>query len=265
MQWEQLTSPEFAEAVHRTGVCVVAAGVLERHSDHLPLGTDYLNGHRIACLAAEKEPAVVFPPMYWGQIYEARCFPGAFTLRPDLLVQLLLGTFDEIARNGFAKILVYNAHGGNWNMLRFLAQCTLWEEKPYTLYIANRQLTDERQKQWDALLETDEHAHACECETSVSLANHPELVKMGAIPKKPGAATRRAAHLSSLFTGVSWYSDYPQHYAGDARTASAEKGLALRQMVVDTLAEFIAAVKADAIMPTLNREFYDRERNLRQG
>jgi len=48
MQWENLTSPDFARAVKDTGVCVLALGVLERHSEHLPLGSDFLNGHKIA-------------------------------------------------------------------------------------------------------------------------------------------------------------------------------------------------------------------------
>ncbi|MHB0878813.1 MAG: creatininase family protein, partial [Anaerolineae bacterium] len=59
MQWEQLTAPDFAAATRETGVCVLTMGVLERHSEHLPLGTDYLNAHRIACMAAERQPAVV--------------------------------------------------------------------------------------------------------------------------------------------------------------------------------------------------------------
>ena len=80
MQWENLTAQEFAEAVRKTGVCIIAIGVIEKHSEHLPLGTDFLNGHKIACLAAEKEDAVVFPPFYFGQINEARCFPGTLTM-----------------------------------------------------------------------------------------------------------------------------------------------------------------------------------------
>ena len=41
MNWENLTSKEFAQAVKETGVCIVAFGVIERHGDHLPLGTDF--------------------------------------------------------------------------------------------------------------------------------------------------------------------------------------------------------------------------------
>lgn len=128
MRWEELTAADFAAAVRDTGVCVVAMGVLEKHSEHLPLGTDYLVAHAIACRATEQEPAVVFPPFYFSQIYEARCFPGTVTLRPGLLIELIQGVFEEVGRNGFAKIVVFNGHGSNTHLLRFLAQCSLWEQ-----------------------------------------------------------------------------------------------------------------------------------------
>ena len=183
MRWEELTATEFAAAVRSTGgVCVIAMGVIERHSEHLPLGTDYLNGHKIACLAAEKEPALVFPPFYYGQIYEARCFPGTLTIEPTLLMRLIQAVFDEIARNGLTKIVIYNAHGGNNHLLPFLAQCTLWEEKPYHLYLPQSRLTPERAEEWKRILETDYGGHADEQETIFTLANYPGLVHMDRVP-----------------------------------------------------------------------------------
>ena len=258
MQWEELTAPDFASAVRETGVCVIAMGVIERHGEHLPLGTDYLNGHKIACLAAEKEPALVFPPFYFGQIYEARCFPGTVTIRPRLLLELIEGVLDEIGRNGLKKIVIYNAHGGNNYLLPFLAQCSLWEQKPYSLYLPKSRLTPEREIKWQALLETPVHGHACECETSISLANHPHLVRMDQIPDAPANPLKRMKGMPPTFAGIAWYSNYPEHYAGDARTASIEKGRALRQLLVDNLAEYIAAVKADAVVPALETEFFRR-------
>ena len=255
MQWENLTATAFAEAVRETGICVMAMGVLEKHSEHLPLGTDFLNAHKIACLAAEKEPAVVFPPFYFGQIYEARCFPGAVTLKPTLLMDVIQSVFDEIGRNGFKKIVVFNGHGGNTHLLRFLAQCALWEEKPYHLYFPLG-LTEERQAQWKAIVETEVHGHACECETSISLANHPELVDMERVPADPALPLDRMRDLPPTHTGIWWYANYPDHYAGDARPATREKGLALRQLEIDSLAEYIAAVRADQVVPALTREFF---------
>jgi len=265
MRWETLTAMEFEKAVRKTGVCVIAMGVIERHGEHLPLGTDYLNGHRIACLAAEKEPAVVFPPFYFGQIYEARCFPGTITVKPTLLLDLIQSVFDEIGRNGFRKIVVYSAHGGNSYLLPFLAQCSLWEQKPYSVYLMSDRLSPERQKRWNAILQTAEHGHACECESSITMANFPEMVRADRIPPQPARALGRARKLGAAFTGIRWYSNYPEHYAGDARAASPEKGRQLRQLIVDSLAEFIRAVKRDEVVPALEREFFRRALRVSSG
>ncbi|MGQ9662672.1 MAG: creatininase family protein [Kiritimatiellia bacterium] len=265
MRWEEMTAAEFEQAVREIGVCVLALGVVEKHGEHLPLGTDFLNGHRIACLAAEKEPAVVFPPFYFGQIYEARCFPGTIALEPALLLEVLLAVLDEIGRNGFKKIVLYNAHGGNTYLVRFLAQCTPWAEKPYRLYVPLDRLTPERRKIWQRTCQTTEHGHACECETSITLVNYPELVRMDKVPSggKAGTAQKRLRHLPPTFCGISWYADYPEHYAGDARRASVEKGRILRELIVDSLAEYIAAVKTDAVVPALEGEFFERVAGLK--
>lgn len=262
MQWENLTSPDFEAAVRDTGLCILPMGVMERHSDHLPLGTDFLNVHKLCSLAAEKEPAVVFAPFYFGQIFEARCFPGTVTLKPTLLLEVIQGVLDEIGRNGFKKILIVNGHGGNTHLIRLLAQFSLWEEKPYTLYVKTGILSGEGQDIWSSICETPLHGHACECETSISLANHPGLVKMEAVPAQPGTPLKRMEGLP--FTGISWYADYPDHYCGDARTASAEKGLKLRQLEIEELVEMIAAIKADRVTPELNKEFFSRVEGLKK-
>jgi creatinine amidohydrolase len=259
MQWENLTGNEFAEAVKTTGgVCVMGMGVLERHATHMPLGTDYLVSHRIAALAAEREPAVAFPPFYFGQIFEARCFPGTITIHPHLLLELIQGVFDEIGRNGFRKIVVHNGHGGNWHLLKYLAQASLWEQKPYTVYIQEKWLTPALQEKWNALLETKHHGHACECETSYTMHQFPDLVKMDKVPADPATGLGRNAHLPGNFSGIGWYAGYPEHYSGDARPASAEKGRALEALLVESLAGFIAAVKADEVLPALEKEFFER-------
>jgi creatinine amidohydrolase len=79
-----------------------------------------------------------------------------------------------------------------------------------------------------------------------------------------GTAQHRLSHLPANFSGIWWYADYPEHYAGDARTASVEKGMRLRKIKVDALAEYIQAVKADQVVPALEKEFFERERKLRQ-
>jgi len=262
MRWEELTSDAFRDAAAETGVCVVAMGVIEKHSDHLPLGTDYLNGHRIVCLAAEKEPAIVFPPFYFGQIYEARSFPGTVTIPPQLLLELMEEIFAEISRNGIKKILLCNAHGGNDGLIRFLLQAHLAEERDYALYAVNSIIggapASGPEGVWDANVEEDWGGHANEAETSISLANHPDMVKMERVPDEAARPLERTSHLEGISTGIDWYGSHPDQYSGDGRKGSAEKGAALRDLTVDAYAGYIRKVKEDEAVPGLLREFYGR-------
>jgi creatinine amidohydrolase len=90
-------------------------------------------------------------------------------------------------------------------------------------------------------------------------------VKMDRMPAQPELPRGRMKHLGDVYSGIWWYADYPEHYAGDAHSATLEKGQALIQMEAGTLAEYIAAVKADEVVPVLNAEFFHREKQLREG
>ena len=53
MLWEHLREEEFAPMLKKTHrVCAMAIGCLEKHGQHLPLGTDVLKGGKILELAA---------------------------------------------------------------------------------------------------------------------------------------------------------------------------------------------------------------------
>ena len=70
MRWQNITSGKMAEAIELSkGVCVLWMGGVEHYGKHLPLGVDVLNG-KMAELAAEKEPVVMFPDMYFGEKWE---------------------------------------------------------------------------------------------------------------------------------------------------------------------------------------------------
>ena len=79
------------------------------------------------------------------------------------------------------------------------------------------------------------------------------------MPEEPAKPLGRADHLQGLFTGVSWYANFPDHYSGDARQATVEKGVKLRSLLVETLAEQIRAVKEDRTVPGLLDEFFSKE------
>lgn len=257
MLWEDLTAPQFEQAVRDVGgVCLLALGCLERHADHLPLGTDFLIGSRICELAAQREPALVFPCYYFTQINEARCFPGTVAIDPMLTLQLLRNVCDEIARNGCEKIILFNAHGGNAHLIGYLLQTALAKRQDYALYFPDMYWPDLKQQR-DAVVETTYHGHACECETSLMLHEFGELVRPDQI-RGDSPPLNRLKHLPGGSAVAGWYADHPEHYAGDARPASADKGRKLMDIHIQGLSTYIKAVKQDTVTPALMGEFYDR-------
>jgi creatinine amidohydrolase len=264
MQWEYMTSPDLARATVDPGVCIFTVSVIERHSDHLPMGCDMINSQAVAVMAAEREPAVVFPPFYFGQINEARCFPGTIVIRPTLMMELIQSMLDEIGRSGFKKITLVSGHGGNRNMLPFIIDCQLWEEKPYTVYLHSPRQTPETAAQRAAIVAPKYGGHAGASETAGVLANAPESVHMDRVPADPEPGMGRLKHLTTARTALDWYADHPNHYQGDASVATAEMGRALRELSVQALVETIRAVKADEMAPLLQSEFFARERSMRE-
>ncbi len=117
MLWENLREEEFEEAIKESGgVCILPVGCLEKHGQHLPVGTDVIHITEIAKRAAEKEPVMIFPTMYFGEKTGAGEFRGTVIFSLELRLRILKETCREIARNGFRKILFYNGHGGNGDL-----------------------------------------------------------------------------------------------------------------------------------------------------
>jgi creatinine amidohydrolase len=82
------------------------------------------------------------------------------------------------------------------------------------------------------------------------------------VPENPAKPLDRLQHLPPTYNALWWYANYPDHYAGDARTASIEKGKELLDLAARRLAVYVAAVKADTVIPALSQEFFNRSRSF---
>jgi creatinine amidohydrolase len=259
-KWEEMTAPEFAAARERSGgVCILPCGVIEKHGAHLPLGTDSLAGHRLAERAAEREPAVVYPFFYFGMIQTAKHQPGTIAYSSRLVLDVLRETCDEIARNGFRKILILSAHGGNHNILGLFVRSMLEAPRDYAVYLDY--LGDYWKKTQAEVMESAFDYHGGELETSLQLALDAGLVRLEAVGRESGADQDRAPGLAPLQTPVNWYARFPNHYAGDAAKASAEKGRTLVEAAVAGIAGTLRRIKSDDRTLDLMREFYARVRH----
>ncbi len=255
--WEELTASDFPAAVRKArGVCLLPIGVIEKHGPHLPLGTDVMAARAVAIGAAELEYAVVFPHYYFGQIFEARHEPGCIAIRADLLSALLENICDEIARNGFDKILIVNGHGGNNHWLSFFCQMQLAEPREYTVYVTFNRMDPETTKMVSARRKTNFGGHADELESSWTMAQRPDLVKLERAADENGRPRGNLKHLTGVETGIWWYADFPQHYAGDARAANEELGKMALAGMAKGLAGVVRSVKKDTAARKLQDEFH---------
>lgn len=265
MEWNSLSAKDFKKAVKASkGLCLLPFGCIEKHGDHLPLGMDSIAAYEIACAAAKREPAVVFPYNCFGAIVEARHQPGTIALRSELLFQLLGNVCDEIARNGFTKILIVNFHGGNNSLLSFFSVSLLESPKPYNLYCSNAWVFDPEAVKSPGTAKVD--GHGGELETSLMMHLRPELVAAPS-PKEDGMPQGRFKHLKArmLRTGADWYADYPNHLASDGTPGSAKKGAKFFEIFTDNLVAQIKEVKRDKAAQQVFAEFHAKAASHRQA
>jgi creatinine amidohydrolase len=255
VQWEELTGPDFLEAIHRSqGTCLLPFGILEKHGPHMPIGSDLLNARYAALHAAEQQYAVVFPQYYFGQISEARHEPGTVAYSRDLQLALLQATTDEMARNGCKKILIVNGHGGNGSLLPYFAQSQLDKPHDYVVYLFDQRTP----AAGGPKKKTSIDAHAGESETSKMMIVRPDLLHQDRATSESGADQHRLNLPEGVYTGIWWYARFPDHYAGDGSAATRELGEYQMKWWVDSVSKVIVAIKADDLSIKLQNEFYEK-------
>jgi creatinine amidohydrolase len=257
VKYEELTAPDFVNAVSRAkGIVVIPLGILEKHGPHMPLGTDLLTVRNIAVQAAKKEYVVVFPEYYFGQINEARHQPGTIAYSPKLVWDMLQETCDELARNGFTKIVLVNGHGGNNDFLKYFVFCQNAAEHPYGLYLY--------QPREDSLIHAESEKmvrsrvpenHAGEREASEMMYIRPDLVFPTRAGNQDGQDQARMTNLPDFYTSLWWYASYPNHYSGDGSAANQELGKFLVENQILKLASSLKEVKSDTTLMYLHEQF----------
>lgn len=273
MFWANMREEEFEEAIVKTdGLCVIPIGCFEMHGQHLPVATDCFIAETVAAMAAEIEPACVFPTFRFGDIPELVNWKGTIRLEPKLMMQLLENLCSEISRNGFKKILILNAHGGNCPFLDFFLRSMQYKKKDYLLMARDAFRDASIDSLWAAirdngsgfypeLLPEDEEAlrhyveingsggHADMDETSCVMGIHPELVRLDRMDAVSGQSTGKADRLTSA--GMYWISlwamNYQNSYAGaDPVGASDRIGKVLLRLAAEGAANAFKVYKEEA-------------------
>ena len=150
-----------------------------------------------------------------------------------------------------------NAHGGNLGLQALFNMLPLYSPRDYTVYIV--QPFGPQVAAVEVPWERSSDGHAGPGETSMILKVRPDLVHMEQVPiDDEGQARNRlqALRAAGVQTGIWWYADYPTHYHGDARPATAEAGDRLLDAMAQRVAQAVRVIKADTETKRLQDEFY---------
>lgn len=263
MIWENLTVDEFNDSLKETkGVVLVPIGCLEKHGNHMPLGTDILIARTMSIKASEKEPAMVFPYIPFGIVGEVKHKKGTISLTSNLIYHMLEELCDELARNGYHKIIILNGHGGSINFANYFAQSRLEKYHPYIVYVY-RAHTRTRQQQQEFLNKygpLNGSGHADLIETSEIMYLNPDTIHLDRIVPEETKPLLRNEFLGEkgIFTAINWYGNYPYHIAGDPTGSTKEKGEFVNNLHVQNFAEAIKTIKEDDVSLKLQEEFYKK-------
>ncbi|GAA2973082.1 creatininase family protein [Actinokineospora diospyrosa] len=241
-RFADLTSPGAAALRERTPVLLLPVGAVEPHGPHAPLDTDPIISAGMCLRAADRladDPVItvkILPALSYGVTEFGAGFAGAVGISAATLGSLVVEICSSLAAQGFPRVVVVNNHfePAHVSALRAAVK-TLADNGIRTGYLdllrraAVARLTEEFQSG---------SCHAGRYETSLVLADHPELVDTGAMARLPAVRVDLPAAMSAGkhgFTAMGML----DAYCGAPAEATAEEGRQTFESLTDMLVEAI--------------------------
>lgn len=273
-RWLYVTSeqlPMLREASKDT--CVIPMGCVEKHGLHLPLGSDIIAASGVAYAGSQLETVAVFPDFIFGDYPDnSPTRPlGSITLPMEMEMDLLEVLCEQIAANGYKKILVLNGHGGNKSWLAAFSRRLANKKRnfvfatymiglpaPHTLseYLIEHgsgsipELTKEDE---DLLLDYHKMnmkiGHACMGETAFMMALCPDAVHLDRLGIESGQNLRKTKYLKDAGISImddGWSINFPNAYEGDDPIGCNERiGKAALRFEAERFAHAVKVYKDD--------------------
>ena len=230
-KWEELTGKEFE--LLKPEIAILPVGTIERHGDHLPLGTDNIVPSWIAEKVAEGLGAdvIILPKISYGVTATLAKFPGSINIPSEVFMHYVKHVLLEVFRNGVKYLVILNGHGGNTRELQVVAK-EVSSSTNLSILIIDWWRDVAQQKRYEIF---QYPGHAGEDETSAVMAIRPELVKM-----------EYAKDHVMPYPALKIYSKkienelFPEAVNGKATLATPEKG---KEYMVAVVNEIIKAIK----------------------
>jgi creatinine amidohydrolase len=183
-----MTQPRAARLLEASGTAVLAAGSVEQHGAHLPLGTDAYAALTVAERVAERLDTVVVPLGPVGVAHYHLPWGGTLSLEPSTLIAVVVDVCASLRQAGVRRVVLVNWHEGNSPSLRLAAdqaqrRLDLQVVIAEAHVITNSLFPDEM-----------EFTHAGSMETAAVLAHDPALVRLKERTAGSDVAAGSAAH-----------------------------------------------------------------------
>lgn len=231
----ELTSPQVAEVLAgpRTPVLLLPVGAVEPHGPHAPLGTDQLISAGMCERAAERladDPDLwvfVLPAVHYGVADLSAAFPGGISIGASTLRGLIVDICGSLAKQGFDRVVVVNNHFEPAHVAA--VRGAVQDAGVAHLDLLHRanvaRLTDEFRSG---------SCHAGRYETSLVLADRPDLVHTRLLPDLPEVPVNMPVEMAAgraSFTAMGM----DRAYSGAPADATADEGVS----TFDTLTEML--------------------------
>jgi len=178
--WQELRAPQLRALAGRATVILPVAAT-EQHGPHLATGTDTIIADAILGRVRAAPPArgvfVQLPTQPVGVSDHHLDFGGTLSVPASVFVLSLQAQVRCLVRQGFKRVLVFNAHGGNIAPAKTALADLAAEMHAAGAVIALVSYWELARSGWDAIegLRGRSLAHACEFETSIVYSARPDL------------------------------------------------------------------------------------------
>ena len=223
---------------------ILPVGAIEAHGPHLPLETDVIIALAMARSGAARLEArgfriTILPPLMYTVAGFAQGFAGTVSVRRDTVIATVLDIAGSLARQRFGVLAIANAHLDPGHLSSLEAAVTaVRQELGIAVAFPNIAL-----KPWALRLGEEFKSGACHAgqfETSIILAERPELVRdslRATLAPNPTSLSRAIREGKQSFEDAGG----SRAYFGYPAQATAEEGRATIEILGEILDEAVQA------------------------
>ena len=244
---QELTWAKIRAHLAEDDVVLVPVGATEQHGDHTPLFVDTGWAIAVAAKALRSDRGwrwMPLPPRHFGWSSHHLAYPGAITLRPETMIDVLLDVGESLIYHGFRRIVMVNGNRiANLPPMEIAATKLRFRTGAYVSIvdvglIARREVGE--------ICAPGQNGHAGDSETSFMLHWRPDLVDLSKAAKgnahRGGPFATNPMPIEPPFdvnavsvrpTDAEFLSaSQPTGIGGDATVATAEKGKAVLEAII---------------------------------